>query len=127
MSASLRFHDDALEIITNLSLIFMFSIVECDYNCFQHYTSECRISIVLLNKVNGNMQDDWAYKKSMCSHLPQFCNVTIGIWPGVSQPYYSLPGIIYGSELGQHATKCAYAFDGSSDMVTSNKNYPARF
>jgi len=91
-------------------------LTKCDYNCFQHYTSECRISIVLLNKVNGNMQDDWAYKKSMCSHLPQFCNVTIGIWPGVSQPYYSLPGIIYGSELGQHATKCAYAFDGSSDM-----------
>lgn len=82
----------------------------------QNYVSECRVSTVLLNRANGNMGRDWAYQKSMCHVLPQFCNVTVGIWPGADGKFYQTPGMLYYGDVPRNASKCAYAFDGSSDM-----------
>lgn len=67
------------------------------------------------------MQSDWAFMKAKCAALPDLCNVTIGIWPGTaSSPYnhsyYSTPGLLYIGAVPRKAAKCAYAFDGSSDM-----------
>lgn len=94
-------------------------ITKCKPNCLFNYVSECRVSTTLLNRANGYMQNDWAFMKAKCAALPELCNVTVGIWPGTgnsADSFYSTPGLLYAGPVPEKATKCAYAFDASSDM-----------
>lgn len=94
-------------------------LTKCKHCSLFEYSSECRVSSTILNKATGFMQDDWVFKKSMCKVLPQFCNITINIWPGWGPPkghFYATSGMIYAGTVPESATKCAYAFDSSSDM-----------
>merc|ERR1712232_341398 len=83
--------------------------------CIFHQDSGCRMSTTVLNQVNSFLQQDWVYYQSMCKALPEFCNVSVGVWPGRSGNYYETPGLIVWPDIGERVTKCAYAFDGSSD------------
>lgn len=98
-------------------------VAKCDSLCLFQHTSQCRVSTTILNKMNGFLQDDWKYKQGMCKAIPDFCDVVIGIWPGLydgksppAEEYYSTPGIVYFPDVAEQSLKCGYPFDSSSDM-----------